>query len=99
MSADELPSIQELIDSGVGWLLEGNIGRQCMDAIRSGHAMFGKERRRDYYGNVVPSRCGLAALVAVSTSRHTNRRGEEERCGLREARSTTTSQGRPTLRS
>ncbi len=48
--------VQELIDSGMAWRLEGAIGRQCMDAIRAGYAMLGEEAHTDYYGNRVPSR-------------------------------------------
>lgn len=51
-----LPTIQDLIDSGLAWKLEGSVGRQCMEAIQAGEAVLGPERRKDYYGNVVPSR-------------------------------------------
>jgi hypothetical protein len=47
---------QELINSGMAWKLEGSIGRQCMAAIESGHAMLGRDDHRDYWGNHVPSR-------------------------------------------
>ena len=51
-----LPSIQELISSGDAWKLEGNIGRQCMEAIQSGFAMLGEVGHYDYWGSYVPSR-------------------------------------------
>lgn len=51
-----LPSIQTLIDTGQAWLLEGHVGRQCMAAIDSGHAVLGPVGHRDYWGNYVPSR-------------------------------------------
>jgi hypothetical protein len=51
-----LPSIQELISSGMAWKLEGHIGRVCMDAIQSGHAMLGEEGHRDFWGSYIPSR-------------------------------------------
>ena len=49
-------SIQRLINSGMAWMMEGSIGRECMRAIEAGQAMCGVEAKRDYYGNVVPSR-------------------------------------------
>lgn len=49
-------SIQDLIDSGTAWKLEGSIGRQCMAAIEAGQAMLGPKGHRDYYGNYIPSR-------------------------------------------
>ena len=49
-------TIQELIDSGAAWTLEGFIGRQCMDAIEDGRAILGPVGHRDYWGNYVPSR-------------------------------------------
>lgn len=60
MDVDEL-NIQELIDSGMAWRLEGFIGRQCMDALERGDAVLGPEGHRDYYGSYVPSRYEVAA--------------------------------------
>lgn len=48
-------SIQELIDTGQAWQLEGHIGRQCMAAIEAGEAMLGSKPHRDFYGNLVPA--------------------------------------------
>lgn len=52
----ELPSMQELIDSGLAWKLEGHVGRQCMEAIEAGFCTLGPVGYRDYYGNYVPSK-------------------------------------------
>ena len=49
-------SIQQLIDSGTAWLLEGHVGRQCMAAIENGYAVLGPVAHRDYWGNRIPSR-------------------------------------------
>jgi hypothetical protein len=49
-------NIQELIDSGQAWRLEGSIGRQCMAAIENGDAVLGKVAHTDYWGNRVPGR-------------------------------------------
>lgn len=49
-------SIQNLIDNGMAWRLEGHVGRQCMAAIENGDAVLGVDGHRDYYGNYVPSR-------------------------------------------
>jgi hypothetical protein len=51
-----LPSLQELIDSGQAWQLEGSIGRECMDCIESGDCILGEVAHTDYWGNRVPSR-------------------------------------------
>lgn len=48
-------SIQELIDTGLGWHLAGRKGRACANAIKSGEAMLGPEPVRDSYGNLVPA--------------------------------------------
>jgi hypothetical protein len=49
-------SLQELIDSGLAWQLEGHIGRQAMACIESGLCTLGPEGHHDYWGNYVPSR-------------------------------------------
>lgn len=47
--------LQDLIDSGQAWRLEGSIGRQCMAAIEDGRCTLGPVGHRDYYGNYVPA--------------------------------------------
>ena len=49
-------SAQDLINTGQAWLLEGNIGRQCWDAIESGRAILGPTGHRNFWGGYVPSR-------------------------------------------
>lgn len=49
-------SIQNLIDTGLAWQLEGHVGRQCMAAIEAGEAILGPVGHRDYWGNYIPSR-------------------------------------------
>jgi len=56
-----LPSIQEMIDTGMAWRLEGSIGRQCMREIEDGYAILGEVGHHDYYGNYVPSRYEVEA--------------------------------------
>ena len=48
--------LQELINSGLAWRLEGSIGRAAMRAIESGGCILGEVGHRDYWGNYVPSR-------------------------------------------
>lgn len=48
--------LQENINSGLCWLLEGSYGRAAMDALESGLCMLPLKQRIDYYGNRVPSR-------------------------------------------
>lgn len=54
-------SAQVLINSGMAWMLEGSVGRECMRMIESGNCMLGIERRRDYWGNMVPARRDVQA--------------------------------------
>ena len=49
-------ALQELINSGMAWTLQGRVGREAMDAIEAGRCALGTESRRDYWGNRVPSR-------------------------------------------
>jgi len=49
-------SVQNLINTGMAWRLEGAVGRECMAAIESGKAILGPVGHRDYWGNYVPSR-------------------------------------------
>ena len=48
--------MQEMINSGIAWRMEGSIGRQAMSLLECGACMLPKEIHRDYYGNQVPSR-------------------------------------------
>lgn len=51
------PSVmQQLIDSGQAWRLEGSCGRTAMRALESGACFLPEVPYRDYYGNVVPAR-------------------------------------------
>lgn len=49
-------SVQNLINTGMAWRLEGSVGRSCMSAIKNGQAILGPEGHRDYWGSYVPSR-------------------------------------------
>lgn len=48
--------MQELINKGHAWTLEGSVGREASRLLDSGACMLPKVPRRDYYGNTVPSR-------------------------------------------
>lgn len=54
--ADELAALQELVDSGQAWKLEGSVGRAAMNAIEAGQIALGDVPRVDFWGNYVPSR-------------------------------------------
>lgn len=49
-------TMQDAIDSGVAWQLEGSVGRAASAAISAGECMLGHTGRTDAYGNYVPSR-------------------------------------------
>lgn len=59
--ADELAGLQELVDSGMAWKLEGSVGRACMAAIEDGQIALGPVGHRDYWGGYVPSRTEVLA--------------------------------------
>ena len=56
LQQDEIANLQELIDSGMAWRLEGSVGRAAAAAIEDGVCVLGVEGHRDYWGNYVPSR-------------------------------------------
>jgi hypothetical protein len=47
--------LQEWVDSGTAWLLEGHVGRTAMAALTDGALVLPSSAHRDYYGNTVPS--------------------------------------------
>lgn len=47
--------LQELIDTGLAWQLEGSIGRAAMSAIEDGICTLGPAAHTDYWGNRVPA--------------------------------------------
>lgn len=48
--------IQDLIDSGQAWTMQGSYGHTAMAMIRSGQCLLGPVGHQDAYGNYVPSR-------------------------------------------
>jgi hypothetical protein len=48
--------LQDYIDTGMAWKMEGAIGRAAMDALKSGACMLPTSSRKNYYGTTVPSR-------------------------------------------
>jgi hypothetical protein len=48
--------LQELINSGMAWRLEGSVGRAAMAAIEDGECILGEVGHHDYWGNYIPSR-------------------------------------------
>lgn len=52
--------MQDKINSGMAWKLEGSYGREAMRLLESGACMLPKESSRDYYGNRIPSRDEVA---------------------------------------
>lgn len=48
--------VQNNINSGLCWKLEGSYGRYAMGLLISGACMLPKVSHKDYYGDIVPSR-------------------------------------------
>jgi len=55
----ELTEIQDLINSGLAWKLEGSVGRFAMQMLETGACMLPTKAHFDAYGNRVPSRNDL----------------------------------------
>lgn len=58
---DRIAALQQLINSGMAWKLEGSIGRAASAAIEAGVCVLGEVGHRDAYGNYVPSRYEVEA--------------------------------------
>lgn len=56
-----IAAMQELIDSGMAWRLEGSVGREAMSLIEAGDCMLGEQGHNDFWGNYVPSRTEVKA--------------------------------------
>ena len=53
---EQIEALQDMINTGVAWKMEGSVGRAAMSAIKRGDCILGEEGHYDYYGNYVPSR-------------------------------------------
>jgi hypothetical protein len=53
--------LQELINSGAAWTLEGSVGRAAMACINSGCCVLGEVGHIGCWGNYVPSRTEVQA--------------------------------------
>lgn len=51
-----LAALQEAVNTGAAWKLEGHVGRTAMALIESGQIALGETGHNDYWGNYVPSR-------------------------------------------
>jgi len=47
--------LQEWVDSGTAWSLEGHVGRTASAALSDGALVLPSDRLKDYWGNTVPS--------------------------------------------
>ena len=48
-------TLQEMIDSGLAWRLEGRVGRAAMNALKIGAVVLSAVEHTDAYGDPVPS--------------------------------------------
>ena len=51
--------LQEAINDGSIWLMEGSAGRHAMDCLKAGICILPTVAHFDYYGNKIPPRCEL----------------------------------------
>lgn len=54
-----ISDMQEMIDNGQVWHMEGSMGRAASHLLTVGICMLPKQRHRDYWGNIIPSRDDL----------------------------------------
>ena len=52
-------NMQNLINSGECWKMEGSMGRAAMGCLETGACMLPDEEYQDFYGNTVPARSQL----------------------------------------
>lgn len=55
-ACDPVAALQDLIDTGQAWRMQGSVGRAAMYAIEAGICILGETGHTDYWGNYVPSR-------------------------------------------
>ena len=58
---DDYSVMQEMINSGQVWKMEGSAGREAMRLINAGLCILGEEGHYDQYGSDVPSRTEVQA--------------------------------------
>jgi hypothetical protein len=56
-----LAEMQEAINTGMAWKMEGSVGRRAMELLRTGACVLPKTAVVDAYGNRVPSRDELVS--------------------------------------
>jgi hypothetical protein len=54
-----MTEMQNMINNGNAWHMEGSYGRAAMENLEMGSCMLPEERHKDYWGNTVPSRNDL----------------------------------------
>lgn len=75
--SDYYACLQRQINSGVIWRMEGAMGRGAMAAIEVGKVMLGEQRRKDYWGSLVPSRDDVKSGTKGSRAFVVAQEGEE----------------------
>ena len=56
-----LAEMQEAINTGMAWKMEGSVGRTAMELLRTGACVLPKTAVVDVYGNRVPNRDDLVS--------------------------------------
>lgn len=81
---DDLIQMQQLVNSGEAWKLEGSYGRSAMSAMEAGLLMLGRDGHRDYWGNYVPARSQVKPGTKGSYGYVADLSGEEYAAALAE---------------
>lgn len=67
---DRLEVMQEMVNDGSIWRMEGSMGRQADALLECGALMLGEKGCTDFWGNYVPSRFEVAPGTKGSQELH-----------------------------
>lgn len=56
LTLKDAKAIQQVINDGTGWLMQGCFGRELMRRLEAGDVMLGQIARCDFWGNRIPAR-------------------------------------------
>lgn len=74
---EQAKAMQQLINSGTAWRLQGSYGRAAMGMLESGLVMLGTSGHKDYWGNYVPARSEVKEGTKGSRQLVVQEQGEE----------------------
>lgn len=61
LTLKDAKALQQVVNDGTAWLMQGSFGREVMRRMESGDIMLGQIARCDFWGNRIPSRDDVLA--------------------------------------